>query len=43
LYSTSFVGIGSFVFVNSIEYRVMNIYVIVIEVFVLFKRAKDMK
>jgi hypothetical protein len=41
LYSTSFVGIGSLVFVNSIEYRVMNIDVIVIEVFVLFKRAKD--
>jgi diacylglycerol kinase len=43
LYSTSFVSIGLFVFVNSIEYRVINIDVIVTEVFVLFKRAKDMK
>jgi hypothetical protein len=31
------------VFVNSIEYGVVNVYVIVIKVFVLFKGAKDMK
>jgi hypothetical protein len=38
-----FVCIGSLVFVNSIEYRVMNIDVTVIQMLVLFERAKDVK
>jgi hypothetical protein len=38
-----FVCTGSLVFVNSMEYRVMNIDVIVIEMLVLFERAKDVK
>jgi hypothetical protein len=36
-------GIGVILFVNSIKNGVMNVYVIVIEMFITFKGAKNMQ
>jgi hypothetical protein len=38
-----FVVVGLFVFVNSVEDGIVNVYVTVIKVFILFKCAKDME